>query len=395
MWIPKSEYELQQAIDQGLDESSIFDAKREIATKSKSIAIDIAAMANDGGVIIYGIGEDEHGRPNQLVPIDLKGAADRLTRIVQTCLQEPPQIHISTIRSDIDPAKGYLVVVVPPSPRAPHQVVVDKELRFYGRDTRNNIPLGEGQIAQLYRRRQEAEQDRSSLMGNLVHEFAVAPHPDYAFLYLGIWPILAAEGLMDQIVRTQDEQHDSVFFAKLLGQAQQYQAIPSGYYPEFHQPSSIHRTTKGWLMTLHDQDRGKPGRRYDSALDLDVHDNGHARLFCGRAASQVNGTLQLFEGTVAGLTTHFLWTMGQIYSRAGYVGTVDVGIMVTGMKGALSNALANTLAEPTRMTEDVYTRTTRISTIGLTEASRNVARTLVMPLVRASTRSLRDPFLDR
>lgn len=392
MWIPKSEHELQQAIDQGLDESSIFDAKREIAAKSKSIAIDIAAMANDGGVIIYGIGEDERGCPNQLTPIDLNGAADRLTRIVQTCIQEPPQIHISTIYAGVDSAKGYLVVVIPPSPRAPHQVVVDKELRFYGRDARNNIPLSEGQIAQLYRRRQEAEQDRSSLLIDLEREFAVTPHPDYAFLYLGVWPTFPAEGLMDRIVRTQDERDDGVFFAKLLAQAQQSQAVTGRYSPDFSEPSSLHRTTKGWSMTLHDQDRGNLGRRYDSALDLDIHDNGYARLFCGRAASRVNGTLQLFEIIIAGLTTRFLWTVGQLYYRSGYVGTLDVGIMVTGMKGAISNALVNTLVRQIRMTEDTYMRTTRVSAIGLTEACREVARTLVMPLVRASTGGFRDPF---
>ena len=44
------------------------------------------------------------------------------------------------------------------------------------------------------------------------------------------------------------------------------------------------------------------------------------------------------------------------------------------------------------MTEETYMRTTRVSAVGLTEACREVDRTLVMSLVRASTYGFRDPL---
>jgi hypothetical protein len=50
---------------------------------------------------------------------------------------------------------------VPQSSRAPHQVTVGGDLRFYGRAAKGNRILTEGEVARLYRRREEWEQNRS------------------------------------------------------------------------------------------------------------------------------------------------------------------------------------------------------------------------------------------
>ena len=66
MWIPESEGEILASIEAGgLIETATFDAKVSLPTKGKSkdLAIDVAAMANDGGTLLYGVGEDEDGRP--------------------------------------------------------------------------------------------------------------------------------------------------------------------------------------------------------------------------------------------------------------------------------------------------------------------------------------------
>ncbi len=70
MWIPKDENEIIEAIKAGdLVETATLDAKKALPEqgKSKDLAIDVAAMANDGGVLIYGIGEDATvDRPSQV-----------------------------------------------------------------------------------------------------------------------------------------------------------------------------------------------------------------------------------------------------------------------------------------------------------------------------------------
>ncbi len=80
MWIPESEGEIVEAITAGgLAETATFDAKAALPKqgRSKDLAIDVAAMANVGGTLLFGVSEDEHGTPSVLNPVDLAGARER------------------------------------------------------------------------------------------------------------------------------------------------------------------------------------------------------------------------------------------------------------------------------------------------------------------------------
>ena len=134
MWMPTSEREILTAIEGGaLIETASFDAKVALPAKgrSKDIAVDVAAMANDGGTLLYGVGEDEDARLTIPKPFDLAGARERVDQIVHTCISEPPAIEVYSIPTDDDPGLGYLVVGIPPSPRAPHMVTVGGDNRYY------------------------------------------------------------------------------------------------------------------------------------------------------------------------------------------------------------------------------------------------------------------------
>jgi len=57
MWIPKTEDELTTAVKAGaIEEGVTFDAKQELPSKNPELAKDVAAMATDGGVLLYGLG---------------------------------------------------------------------------------------------------------------------------------------------------------------------------------------------------------------------------------------------------------------------------------------------------------------------------------------------------
>lgn len=149
MWMPAAEQEVLAAIEAGdLVETASFDAKASLPAKGKSkdLAIDVAAMANDGGTLLYGVGEDENRRPTVPQPFKLAGARERVDQIVRTSISEPPAIEVYAIPTDDDPSLGYLMVAVPASPRAPHMVTVGKEYRFYGRSDTGNVPLTEGKL---------------------------------------------------------------------------------------------------------------------------------------------------------------------------------------------------------------------------------------------------------
>lgn len=141
MWVPENAAEIERAARAGdLVESPSFDAKAGLpdAKRNATLAVDVAAMATDGGVLLYGVGEDEHERPTVPQPIALAGAADRIAQIVGSSIAEVPYIEPREYPCDGDPSRGYLLVLVPPSERAPHQVTVGGDMRFYGRGPKGN-----------------------------------------------------------------------------------------------------------------------------------------------------------------------------------------------------------------------------------------------------------------
>jgi hypothetical protein len=101
MWIPATEQELLAAIEAGdLVETATFDAKASLPAKGKSkdLAIDVAAMANDGGTLLYGVGEDENRRPTVTQPFVLTGARERVAQIVRSSISESPTFKFVRFR---------------------------------------------------------------------------------------------------------------------------------------------------------------------------------------------------------------------------------------------------------------------------------------------------------
>lgn len=82
MWIPRTEEEIVDAINRiSLEETSTFDAKREISAKNTETAKDVSAMANSaGGVLLYGVGEDQNRRLTILNPTPLRGNQNALNK---------------------------------------------------------------------------------------------------------------------------------------------------------------------------------------------------------------------------------------------------------------------------------------------------------------------------
>jgi hypothetical protein len=87
--------------------------------------------------------------------------------------------------------------------------------------------------------------------------------------------------------------------------------------------------------------------------------------------------------------------LGGLYDAAGYLGPVDVGIAVTGMRGGVSAALRDHLMlrhslEP--YDGDRHLRTGRFMASLLREDPQAVARDLILPLTRVITMESYDPF---
>jgi hypothetical protein len=251
VWIPESEGEILAAIEAGdLTETATFDVKAAIPAqrKSRDLAFDVAAMANDGGTLLYGISEDQHDRPMVPKPIDLPGAAERVDRIVRTCIAEPPAINVHAIPTEADAAVGYLVVAVPPSPRAPHMVTVGEHNRFYGRSAKGNVPLNEGEVARLYERRRRWEIDRGVLLNDAIAMAPIEQYERFAYLHLVARPVVPDEDLLD---RAKGDQHIVDFLKGLFSAALTEDVWPrthggKGYSPDLADSSSFERRADGW-----------------------------------------------------------------------------------------------------------------------------------------------------
>lgn len=103
---------------------------------------DLSALANvGGGVLIIGIGTDKADRAASLHEQDLHMVEQQAVQAARDGIDEPLCIEPVIVPSGADPARGFLVVAVPPSDRAPH-ITVKKGRVLHRVGTHNKLPAG-------------------------------------------------------------------------------------------------------------------------------------------------------------------------------------------------------------------------------------------------------------
>jgi hypothetical protein len=404
MWVPTSEAAIRERAQAGdLTETAIFEGKRELppAAKSRDLAIDVAALANEGGVILYGLGEDAEKRLIVLAPFPLAGVAERIDSIVRTAISEPPTIAIKPIPSEADPTVGYVAVVVPPSPRAPHMVVKDKDHRYYGRSATGNVRLTEGEVARLYERRQRWEVDREALLDREIARSSIPRHEDFAFLHLVARPVVPDDGLLDRAKgRLAPNDGDARrMLTRLLTAACEPVLFPRDYAPDLGNHMRWMRVADGFRASDgYDEDTGQP-INLNHALTIAIDDDGSGHLFCGRAAARRGDDLAVIEPLIVGLTVRFLALLGRLYAAADYLGPVDTGVAVVGVQGAVSAILTTRygggyyrLGTPMHYDRNTYRRTGRFAAGGLLDDPHGAARSLTERLYRTTSGGAYEPF---
>lgn len=400
MWVPKSADEIEQAALRGaLVETPSFDAKADLPVpkKNSSLAVDVAAMSTDGGVLLYGVAEDAHGRPTIPQPIALAGAADRVAQIVQTSISEVPFIEQRTFECSGDPSKGYLLVLVPQSARAPHQVIVGGDLRFYGRGDKGNRILTQGEVARLYERRQSWEQDREQLLAQVVASTPIAPNQWLGYLHAFARPVVPDRSMWDRAAASQGGRD------ALLGKLRGVAGIAGAGGPNHWE----RRGADIWTLASHPQ-----GPESDDFIRyynlISVHVDGRAELFDGGAVMMIHpqrgavldndGWRIVYEAEVAAIYAAFLAVVGTLFGAARYYGHVDLGLTVTGLEGARSLVglhapfAFSMLDHRSAYGAASYARTERVAASELDEP-RDVARRMLGALFEATTgRGDFDPF---
>lgn len=167
-WMPTSETELFAAYKSGLlAEKNWCDLKAALGTTASAnaeLARDLASFATNGGTLIIGLNEKEpDGSP--LTPIELtRGLSERIEQIAAMKVDPPLTVECVTLASDTDAGKGYVLVHVPASPLAPHQV----EGKYLGRGDKTKRYLADSEVAALFRRRQQWDESAEGALRDFV-----------------------------------------------------------------------------------------------------------------------------------------------------------------------------------------------------------------------------------
>ncbi|NGP76531.1 ATP-binding protein [Balneolaceae bacterium YR4-1] len=157
-----SESDIQSLIDNNIEENIHLEFKssgafsKSDSSKKLGIAKTVSSFANsDGGIVIYGINEEEH-TANSLSYIDgNEFTKEWLEQIIGTNINRRiGGVEIYPIRFEDDIAKSVYVVKVPPSSIAPHMI---KDNKYYGRRNFQSEPLEEYEVRRIYNQKSKTE----------------------------------------------------------------------------------------------------------------------------------------------------------------------------------------------------------------------------------------------
>lgn len=159
-FINKSEYtekDLRNLIETQAEESTYLDFKAAGALdktndKRAEIAKDVSAFANsDGGIIVYGIKEENHVANGFSFIDGNEYTKEWLERVINDGIQRRiSEVQIFPIRVNGDIKQTVYVVKIPRSENAPHMCV--KRHIYYRRYNFESVPMEDYEIRDLYNR---------------------------------------------------------------------------------------------------------------------------------------------------------------------------------------------------------------------------------------------------
>lgn len=403
MWRPTDIQQFEAAVADGaLEEKHDFDAKRQLPVSGKELAKDIAAMTTDGGALVYGIEEDEGNRPRILTPVELSGARERIDQIAQNSIFPSPRVESVTLRLPDDDSRGYLIVLVPASPLAPHQVGVGNDRRFYGRCETGNRLLAEAEIARLYDRRARVNVDREQLLRDCIAASPAGPaNPGkQGFLQAFAQPVLRDDLLWDRAVGLHQGE-EQILQKRLRDAVASVRADWGGAHigrALNWRPRGADKWTLDTAESSGDPDSFPVHRRALADLSMD----GRCYMFYGGAADsterrspELPSSYLLYERGIALNLAQFMALVGAFYEAGAQYGPVDVGMAITGIRGAISaHAYSDHLVWPAYRDDGAF-RTARYDSRELSADPMGVARHLIDRLLRSiSHGSSWDPLAD-
>jgi hypothetical protein len=399
MWKPADIDQFEAAVESGmLEERHDFDAKRQLPSNNKELAKDLAAMSTDGGSLIYGVGEDDNGQPRLLAAIELDGAGERIDQVAEQSISGSLRVEFVHLRRPDQPGTGYLMVVIPASPEAPHQVTVGEDRRFYRRSDTGNRKLSEPEVARLYERRAAHGRDRDDQLDEWIASAPAPGHGDsrVGFLHAFAAPALPDDELWDRAVKARGE--EQVLLKELRDAAASASLARWGGVDLTSPANWTRRGAETWSLERPELEPGRTVPR--PAIRADLSMDGRAYLLQGDAAGMEQRhpgepLFVLYGRGIALTLAQFMALAGALYEAGGLYGPVDVGMAVTGIEGAVSaHSLGDRFFAGSPYGEDSARRTERCDARDLRERPQAVSQRLLARLFSASFGRDFDPLAE-
>ncbi len=378
-----------------LFENSHTDFKRELGTgraANGDLAIDLASFGIHGGRVYIGV-VDEKQRPPPLHPIALSGLAERIDQVARTRIQPPLHIRCHEILdADASAGHGYLVVIVPPSPYAPHQV----DGKYRGRGDKTNRVLPDAEVRELLAARRRVDEDgearlavemqRDPTLSSGANRFWHQAH-----LFVMADPVFGDRELLHAAIPDGDwESWLRSSIREGMGRR-----LTKHWEPDMGSyATQTSRRADGWALhsTSLPQNR-RPDVNDDQThekdmLELEINEDGSVRLFCGAGSAYQNNVRVLFPELIAGLTWRALEATATVAKTARYYGPWDLGLGLSNMRNVQAFPPHRGPRSAPLYSKDEYRQTARVTYEQLT-GDRDA---LLHRLVGRLARSLVIPF---
>jgi hypothetical protein len=400
-WRPRTEADLQAAVDSGLlAETHYLDMKQMIGSSEaerKNIARHLASLGIHGGSLVVGIAEDSTQRAWLLAPQPLHGLPERVDQLAAHLIDPPLFISLTEIPSGSDPSKGYLIIEVPPSSRAPHMV----EGRYYGRGERTRQQLSDAEVTRLHSSRIPVDAIGHELLDA---EFKRDPVSDEdrvnGHLYLIAQPLsappqvargLIAGGQISLMGVMQDPAED-------IGSCRMAPPRPTA-------AQDFIRRSQGAAMSSYAVGRAGSINPNASApendlLDIEFHEDGGIRVLMGRMTTfwgPADAEGVICDQLAVAYPRRLVAWAARLGEACSYRGAWVLGVHADRLRGLMSSAFVN---DPygglgaVHSDDNTYREVTTAQHLELEEAPAQVAERLVGRLVRGlGTDHLYEPAL--
>lgn len=384
-WAPQTEQDITAGIQTGtICETHHMEVKA--TARNEAIAATIASLAIDGGTFILGIEEivEDGGRKRLFPkPLELAGQPERVDAVARNSIDPPMTVHTLEIPSEADPALGYLVIDIDPSPVAPHMA----NGAYYGRGETSRHKLSDREVRRYHQLRQAQDDLASRLLDQEeARDYLTPDQSRQGHLYLVAEPLGRIPAAGAEFLRKPREIRD------IIKSGSGNMGSDSGLHPA--EAGTIRERDAGTAFITEQADG--PGRTPNAArypqgawelglLDIEVQQAGGIRVYLSTATQPFqDGEFLVRDGVIVTYVRHLLAWLTDMAPKTGYNGHWALGLRATRLRGHRSSFRTNLARYGTAgaMDTDRYSRTTVASTRDIQDRPEDVVAALVGDLLR-------------